>query len=118
MRDRCKVLIPSRLGVSFKSCSRRAVKGEFCAQHHPDSVAKRRAKSWARYDAMAKTARYRFAEERAAEQALSLLRTLVAAHEADIFHGTATDIRLHIKVAAAWTMARRLLDDLDALGQT
>ena len=47
----CKADVHNDFGVSFHRCLRKAVKGGFCKQHHPDAIAKRDAERAAKWDA-------------------------------------------------------------------
>ena len=54
--ERCKEKVWE--GFHSHRCLRKAVKDGYCTQHHPDSVAKRRAKSEERYQAQLENSPY------------------------------------------------------------
>ena len=50
MSEKCKETIFGKFSWHGHRCTRNAIKDGFCKQHHPDSVAERRAASFAKYE--------------------------------------------------------------------
>jgi len=69
---RCKAQVSNHDWGRTHQCPRDAKKDGYCMQHHPDSVAKRRAKSDARFEE--KRARAHAPYERLNEMSLALQR--------------------------------------------
>ena len=82
---RCKASVPhGGRRVDFHQCLRKPVKDGWCKQHHPDTVAKRRAQSEARWEARreAKRARGPFVRLGKAQEEITRLRARIAELEA------------------------------------
>lgn len=78
MTDRCKKVL--RQGFHTYSCSKPASRDGYCGVHHPEAVAKRNAKTAARWDAKRRASDLRYAEQRAERQVL-LAAEAWGAHE-------------------------------------
>lgn len=77
MSEKCKQRVHNDFSVTFRSCGRLAVKDGYCKQHHPDTVAKRREASDARWRERNAREVARMKLERAAPDMLEALQRLV-----------------------------------------